>query len=49
MSIVYILLYNLTPLRCQFNNMIQILFNLLFNNRFNGVQNLNIFIDRFEF
>ncbi|KAE9536207.1 hypothetical protein AGLY_007430 [Aphis glycines] len=29
-------------------NMIRILINLLFNIRFNGVQNLNIFIDRFD-
>jgi len=28
--------------------MIQTLFILLFNIRFNGVQNLNIFIDHFE-
>jgi len=28
--------------------MIQILINLLFNIRLNGVQNLNIFIDHFE-
>jgi len=28
--------------------MVQTLFNLLFNIRFNGVQNLDIFIDHFE-